>query len=330
MGKSRSGPQTTRVINSNPAQEAFLPANQEASKQLLALLKRTDSFKGDLAASPDPSQLSALDQLQARLKSYQPGSTQLTNSLFKNAQDSADGVYTNPETNPFAKQSASVISRDLQRQFQDDIIPQLQSQAIGSGAYAGSAFNRDTERTSRNYAQTVSDAITKNFNGIYGQERTNQLNAGSQFQNAVTSGSLLDGLQAEIGGQRQGIQQNHLNQLYQQYQARNAPSPGVLAALGQQSPGLNQQSTTSPGGRGGGLAGGIAGGLGGFRAAQTLFPGAFAAGTASSLAGTATGTAAAVSGTAAGLGGGTAAAFLGGPIGWGAAGLGALLGSRIF
>lgn len=332
-GGGKTGPQKTTVINRNPAQEAFLPANKEASKQLLALLKRTDSFQGNLAAPVQQGQTSALDRLEERLRGYQPASTRLTESLFRNAQDSADGKFTNPETNPYALGAGRVISRDLQRQFQDDIIPQFQSQAIQSGAYGGAAYGRDSERLGRQHADSVSDALFRNFSGTYNAERTNQLNAGSQFQNAVASGSLLDSLRGEIGGQKQQIEQNHLNQLYTQYQARNSPSPAVLAALGQQSPGLGQSTTTSPGGRSAGGLGNIAGGLAAFRGAQTLFPAAFGVGTAAQVAAGAGGAGAAVGGGVgyvAGGGASTAAAAgaWGGPVGI-AAGLGAYyLGSK--
>lgn len=330
-GGGSSGPQKTTVINRNPAQEAFLPANREASKQLLALLKRTDSFKGDLAAPIQQGQTSALDRLEERLRSYQPASTKLNESLLRNAQDTADGKYLNPETNPYAQGASRVISKDLQRQFQDDIIPQFQSQAIASGAYGGAAYGRDSERLGRQHADSVSDALYRNFNGLYGAERTNQLNAGPQFQNAVAQGSLLDSLRGEIGGQKQQIEQNYLNQLYTQYQARNTPSPAVLASLGQQSPGLGQSTTTSPGGRSAGGLGNIAGGLAAFKAGQTLFPTVFAGAagqTAAVAAGAGLGGAGAAVGAGTGYvaGGGAATAAAGGSIA-GPVGIAAALGA---
>lgn len=127
-------------------------------------------FSGQLVARPTTAQTQALDAQKAvaanpALGQFGTAATTVANDL---ANKVTSGAYTAPLNNTFApvnlatQDAVNAYLDPVQRRLQNEIVPQLQSQAIAQGAYGGARYNTAL-------AETVNDNFTREAANISAQ-----------------------------------------------------------------------------------------------------------------------------------------------------------------
>lgn len=192
------------------------------------------AYGGERLAGFSPMQQQAFQNVQNMQPSQQLGTATQMAGLAGLGSMRAGQNYHNMATNPFATQAymSPYIQNALQPQMyeaqrQSDIMGQKNAaQAVGAGAFGGSRFGLQEAERQRNLGQNLSN--------IYG---TGMQNAFQNAQQAQQFGSTL-GLQ----GLGQGLQAaGQLGQLGQQQFGQQKDIINALSTAGGQQQGLEQQ-----------------------------------------------------------------------------------------
>lgn len=279
---SGGGNDTQTVVQENNPPDYLQPFLVDLANraQTASFQVPTDPFQGPLVARPNELQGQSLVDLQGVGQDFaQQGAGQTVTDLanFQAGQVTGD-AFTPPSFVDLAdpqgiQQAIQSASAPIIQQVQEQVIPQLQSQSVLSGAYTGAAAQntlpgqimRDLNQALINTAgqitfQDVADqrAILPQL-GLLEQQATAQVPG--LFQQGFGLETLAPNLGFDIGSTIQGFDQSLINEALANYNnAVSAPFNGLqqLAALLQ--PGLGfgtstQESTQDPG------AGGVLGGL---------------------------------------------------------------------
>lgn len=174
-------------------------------------------------------QNSALDKIISRAKT---GS-----ATVNNAESQLNNIIAGGNTNPYLDQMVS--------KAQDSVRSQFNTGAVNSGSFGNSGLQEQ-------FAQSLGDVATNMYGQAYDQDRARQMQGigmAQQFGNqAYTDANQM--LQA--GQVRQDYNQQALDYLYQDYQARqDLPYKQLAAMAGVFGSGLGQSSTTKTSGGGG-------------------------------------------------------------------------------
>ena len=229
-------------------------------------------YLGDMAlGAPSDAMQAALGGSTANAQDWAGqygGARQLT-------QDMIAGKYLDPNTNPFIAQVVQASLDPMVSNFNQKVMPGMNSQAIAQGAYGGNANALAKTQAGKDLAKQMADTSSGIYYQNYNQERTNQNNA-MQFLPQLAMAEAAPHMQlVQNALQGEGYQQNALNNEYQRYMAQqNAPwigldkYSGIMGGMGGQ--GGTTQATSGGGGMGGALTGAMGGGMAGAGMAVAL------------------------------------------------------------
>lgn len=225
-------------------QDVFLPSALSAFQS-----SPTGSYTGPLSAAPDALQIQA-NQGAEQTAFNAIGQGQGVRTL---ADQLLSGQTLDPRTNPGFSGVVSAATRPAIESFSQDVVPQLTSQAIASGAYGGSrngiALGLAADRLGQSLQDTTSNLAYSNFQA----ERQRQLQAPSLLGAAYSLDQQPFQTASALGAERQGFAQDAINENYQLDQlARTQPfqSVGQFGSLLQQvgdqlGTGINEGSQNS-------------------------------------------------------------------------------------
>ena len=263
-------------------------------------------FEGQFIASPQASQLTALGQQQDIAEGLQ--STGFGTGTAQVADQFTDkllsGGYTAPAQSQFAGQNlatqgaVNAYLQPVEERLLEDIIPQLQSEAIQSGAYGGSRMDvtmadrvqDEYIKEAANIASTLGyqEAVRgeeqrfENFalnQALYPELLKTELAAGAMTPElgsaAVNQMLLPSNILSSVGGAEQLFAQDQLDEAYQQFiNATQSPFAGLdqYASLiyGQPAGGINTATTPGGGSSSNPVAGALSGGMAGAGIATML------------------------------------------------------------
>jgi hypothetical protein len=103
----------------------------------------------------------------------------ITKSLSTQAQKTLRGDYLNPNSNPFLKASVDRATGAVSRDYTRNVLPNLGSAAIRSGAYGGSRQGIMEGLAAGEYAREASDAAQNIYAQNYQSERDRMINGGA-------------------------------------------------------------------------------------------------------------------------------------------------------
>jgi hypothetical protein len=278
-GGSSSQPTTSSVVQKDTLPSWAQPAYTDIFAKAKQAYENTSQtpYGGELTAAPTSAQTAGAQGL-INLAGTAQGAGQPVIDLA-NRQLSPDFLTS---SNDALTGAINAALDPITQKYQQDILPQLTSNAVTSGAYGGA---RD--------ALTMQDAVERGFN----REAANAI-APLAFQNYMTNeqlqqnapGVLAQGLNLEAtapnlllqgGGLTQGWTQDQLNQAYQQYLLNQAaPWQGLPEYAGivmSGTPGMTRtaDTTTLAGGpsRASSIFGGTLGGAATGAAIGSVVPG---------------------------------------------------------
>lgn len=207
------------------------------------------AYSGPLSAGADPLQVSAnqgAEQVAFDAIGQGSGVRGLANDLLS-------GRTLDARTNPGFTGVVDSATRPLIENFTDNVVPQITSSAIASGAYGGSrngvALGLASDRLQKSLLDTTSNLAYNNFQ----QERQRQLQAPSLLQSAFGLDLQPFQVAQALGGDRRGFAQDAIQENFQLDQlARSQPfaTVGQFGQLLQQvgdrlGTGLNEGSANS-------------------------------------------------------------------------------------
>lgn len=202
--------------------DVFLPTLLQAFSDI-----GISPFSGPLVAGADPLQVAANEAslgLAADNVGQGGGVRDLANELIS-------GSTLNPMTSPGFAQMLQAATRPAIQAFGEQVVPQITSNAIASGAFGGSrngvALGLASDRLGENLADTGSQLAYSNAQA----ERTRQLQSAPQLlQSAFALDAAPLNLAMQLGNQRQDFTQDQITENAQLDQmARSQP----FAQLGQ-------------------------------------------------------------------------------------------------
>ena len=212
------------------------------------------------------------------------------------AGDTLSGQYLDPSRNPAFASGLAATVRPHVENLQQQVLPQLTSEAWNAGAYGGDRYNIEQGRRISETQRNIGDITSRAFADQYNRERAYQMAAPGLAQAGLGLSLAPSDILSAAGAEQRGWAQEPITEAMQRYQmALQAPwqavqpysnilqglpggNMGTQTTTGQ--PGIWQQQPNrgasalsgamggasmgmSVGGPWGAAAGGILGGLGG-------------------------------------------------------------------
>ncbi len=283
MGKGGGGGGGTTVTNTVATpwvgQQPYLTNIYEDAQKIYNTSKSTP-YTGDFVAGANPLQTQAIAG-SANLANQSIGmgnqTNQIANQLAGNLQSGkyTDALYASNED--VAKELGASTAGILQN-YQENVIPQMTSQAVNQGAYGGARQNLLSEQIGDSFAKEISNAAITNAQArraLIPQAMFAEGALASKIPSLTNQGYSLNQQPytslGAAGDAQSAIDQNLLANQYRKWQQANAAPwsdlsnyAGIIQGGGYGStsgtasmPG--QSSSTIAGALGGGLVGGLAG-----------------------------------------------------------------------
>lgn len=264
-GKSTPATQTVVQKQTNDPWAPLVPHLQNLFTQGQMALNNTPKAN---YAGPNQDQRTAVDWMRGLAPSLSTGAAELGTL----GQDTVNGKYLNPDTNPFLRQSVEQAIGLNTQNLNRNILPGLADAAIQGGAYGGSGYGvaQGVLAGEANTANT--NAATQAYNQNYQIERDRQMGAGNLFNQANLLSMAPAQLMDLIGSQQQGWDQAALTA------AQDAPWAGLdryaaLLGLGTGfGSGTNNSTSTQTAARPSGGASFLQGAVGGASAGSAFGP----------------------------------------------------------
>lgn len=196
-----------------PQQPYLKMGMKSAQQELLNQPQQYPVQSGDQAVA-DLNQVQQ-QALQAQVNRAQQGSP-LTNAARQTVGSTAQGdyLYTNPgysmfgqtasgqmltpDTNPYLRGAYNAAADEMSRQYRENTVPEINSQAIRAGRTGSGAWADVRGQAQSNYANQLGDLANKMFSRQYEAERGRQMSAAQNIANMY---------QQERGRQMQAAQQ---------------------------------------------------------------------------------------------------------------------------
>jgi len=205
MGKGGGGSTQTVVEKTNtapwgPTGEAL----QFGYNQAQALYDRPQ-YPGNFYTEFNPTQEQALNLTQQRALAGSP----VTSLAQSEAAQTLGGGYLDPRSNPYLQSAVSGALGDVGRAYAESVMPQLQSQFVGSGRY-GSGLQQASESLVRQDMLTkMGDIASGMYGKAYESERDRMMKQGAlapqyqgmdytDLQNLAAVGDIRDQKAREI------------------------------------------------------------------------------------------------------------------------------------
>jgi hypothetical protein len=272
-GDSDGSATSTSITNEPP--ELLKPAVEKLVRDATGAVNQVSTvpFQGQLAARPTSEQLVGQQQQLATALAFLGQGSPLINL----GQQQVSGQFLNPASNPFLQASIQAGIQPVQERFQEQIIPGIRNRGIQEGAFGGAREQLQLGQAAEGFSEEALNIASRIAFENFARERAIQQGSGSLVAQGLglelTPGQIL----SEIGGQRQGFQQNILDENRQQF-AQNQAAP--FAGLAQFAsllgiPNFGNQQQQQQGGQGstfGNVLQGGAGGAASGAALSTLLP----------------------------------------------------------
>lgn len=237
-------------------------------------------YTGDFIAPANKYQTQAIGQ-QANLAAQNQGMGANTNALANQMYGNlASGTYANKilASNEDVAKELGASTSGILKNYQENVIPQLTSQAVNQGAYGGARQNLLSQQVGDSFAKEISNAAitdAQNRRNLIPQYMFAESSAAQTIPQLTSSGYSLNqqpiSTLAAAGDAQSTLDQNALSNQYQKWQQANqAPwsnlsnYANIIQAGGY---GSGTSSTIAPkagsssiaGALGGGLTGGVMG-----------------------------------------------------------------------
>lgn len=162
----------------------------------------------------------------------------------------ANGDWLWAESNPYLQSAVDAAITPAMQQFQEEILPGIQSQAIASGAYGGTREGITSALAGARAQDNMQRLAAEIAYGNYAQERSNQLNiAPLLMQQGMQLEQMPGQLMESVGYSRRAMDDAMLKQAWDLWQAnQNVPWTGLdkYSAIIQGGYPGGQSSVTSP------------------------------------------------------------------------------------
>jgi len=119
----------------------------------------------------NPTQQAGMDYLTGSAGA----SADLAGAGAQQLQDTLQGQYLSPESNPYLQSTYNAAADAMTNQYQQAIAPSLMAQAQQGGVMGGSGMQEQQAYNQFNLGQNLSDLASKIYGGNYAAERGNQL-----------------------------------------------------------------------------------------------------------------------------------------------------------
>lgn len=272
MGGS-SAPKTQTVTNKQEPWKGQQPFLRDLYGQAQSAYEATNKnpYAGPLVADPTSQQLAAANMTEGMV----PGLTGAGNGTIDLANRTIAGDFLN--VTPQLQNYVNAAIDPVQERFQEQLIPQLLSGTIASGAYGGSRDALLSAQAGQDFAREAGNIASGITYQNYSDERARQMLAPTMLQQGIDLNLMAPKLLEGVGSARQGWNQAQIDEDYQLNELkRMAPwlgLPEYAGIVGGAIPGggtttspINRPSTASSifsGALGGlGVGGSIAGALG--------------------------------------------------------------------
>jgi hypothetical protein len=205
MGGGSGGGNTTTTTKSELPEYAKPYAIELLNRGSALSNQQYVPYTGQQKAGFDPAQEKALNM------SMQRGlmGNAATNAGQENLVNTLNGNYLDVSKNPAFEQGL----KDISNQYKIGTAAQTDSAFNRAGNYGGSSYDEVTENNNRAY----SDSMNKFAGDLYNEERTNQIRAATLAPQYADQEAKDINMVAGVGDARQGMAQDQLDILYQNW-----------------------------------------------------------------------------------------------------------------
>ena len=246
FGTSKSTSPSSTVVQSTSIPKEIAPFLTETLEGYQDLYKNQlergyQDYTGDTIAPLTQSQEQALTGLEGLRGTTQP--------FYQTATDRAVGAGASftPEVaqqymSPYQQAVTDIEKREAQRNFEGNVLPRLEAQAVGAGAMSGLGSRAGVEMSEaqRNQSQLLSDiqakgqqrafdAASKQFEAERTRERGVGQDLGQLAGQSLTSNISEIGAQKAAGEERQNLTQLGLDEAYRKFLEREEFPETTLA-----------------------------------------------------------------------------------------------------
>ena len=262
-GETQSGEQTTATVAPWEGQQPYLQQIFSTASDLFGQ-GAPESYPGQTVANRDDATTQAENYLQGYASNVLPGQ-------IDSAQAAHQGYFNpnflTPEANPNIQGFVEASIRPVTEQYQEQVLPSIQTAAQQNGAYGGIRQNLVTQQAGQDYLNTIGDISQRTYFDAYNRNLGAQLQALGMAPQMAQLGTVPASLNAMVGQARQQYDQSLIDSAMQQWQMENQrpwDHLGRYLNLIQGNYGSNQTRTGPPTQTGGfpGFLGGAATGAG--------------------------------------------------------------------
>jgi len=171
-------------------------------------------FPGQTYAGFDPGQLRSQEEALAYANSPE------MQGMLSNAQRASsfgmNSVF-NPESNPVLQRYVESATRPLNQAYNEQIIPGIQDQAVGTGGLGGSRQGVAEGLASRSLMDATSDISSGIYNNAYNTGMEAQQRALAMAPQTMGLGMMPSNIFGQVGDVRQGLSQQGINENMARY-----------------------------------------------------------------------------------------------------------------
>ena len=231
FGSSKSKPATTTNVISQKLPEEIAPFAKEVLGEAQQLYKANiergyDPFTGQTIAPFTPEQQRSMEGISGLVGTSRPLQEEAL-ATYRQGAERFTGDTAQQYMSPYQQAVTDIEKREAQRNFEGNILPRLEAQAVGAGAMSGLGSRAGVEfaEAQRNQAQLLSDIQAKGQQAAFQdasrrfeqQKNRERAMAGdvSQLGPAMFASGLQEqGALGAVGEQKQQLAQSALDEAY--------------------------------------------------------------------------------------------------------------------
>ena len=231
FGSSKSQPATTTNVISQKLPEEIAPFAKEVLGEAQQLYKANiergyDPFTGQTIAPFTPEQQRSMEGIAGLVGTSRPLQEEAL-ATYRQGAEQFTGDTAQQYMSPYQQAVTDIEKREAQRNFEGNVLPRLEAQAVGAGAMSGLGSRAGVEfaEAQRNQAQLLSDIQAKGQQAAFQdasrrfeqQKNRERAMAGdvSQLGPAMFASGLQEqGALGAVGEQKQQLAQSALDEAY--------------------------------------------------------------------------------------------------------------------
>jgi len=173
-----------------------------------------DYYPGQTYADFDPIQTNS-QNLAMQYAGGMPMHNMLQN--MQGASNYGMNAVYDPESNPVLQRYVESATRPLNQAYNEQIMPGIQDQAVGTGGLGGSRQGVAEGIASRSLMDATSDISTGIYNNAYNTGMEAQQRALAMAPQTLGLGMMPSNIYGQIGDQRQALAQQGINEDINRY-----------------------------------------------------------------------------------------------------------------